>query len=86
MACVLNANGSFDCTLDLSDGTQFAYSTFRVDGVYPEGISCNPRTGQLYAFDSGLLPLALGCKVNLETGAILRSLAPPMNLHIMEVV
>lgn len=87
MACnpVPNPDGSWDCTLDISDGTQVAYKTFLVNGVHPEGLGCDPLTGQLYAFDAFLQRVALGLVVNLQTGGIVRStLAPPKNLRVVK--
>jgi hypothetical protein len=63
--------------------------SFRVDGVYPEGIGCNPSTGQLYAFDSVGHEVPLGAVVSIQTGAITRTptggLAPPTNLTVVGV-
>lgn len=90
MACSnqRNSDGSWDCLLDLSDGTSFAYKSHQVNGVYPEGIGCDPHTGQLYAFDELGQQVPLPLVVNLQTGAITRQSgkpAPPSSLTIVAV-
>ena len=90
MACnnVPNSDGSWDCLLDLDDGTQLPYVSFVVNGVYPEGIGCDPTTGQLYAFDANGNEVLIGAVVDLQTGQI--SLAggpaPPTNLTVVGVL
>jgi hypothetical protein len=75
--------------LDLDDGSQLAYVSWAVNGVYPEGIGCNPQTGQLYAFDSVGNEVLLGAVVDLQTGRIFpasQGPAPPTNLTVVEVL
>lgn len=85
-----NSDGSWDCFLELADGTVVPYKSFRVDGVYPLGVGCDPQTGQFYAFDKTGSPVSLGYKVDLKTGRIGPSelggppLAPPTNLEVVE--
>jgi hypothetical protein len=56
--------------------------------VYPQGISCDPKTGILYTLtDSGdpYNPLRTpnGCRVNIETGQISCAVAPPSGLAVV---
>jgi hypothetical protein len=91
MACqsTPNSDGSFNCTLDLDDGSQLAYTSWVVNGVYPEGIGCNPQTGQLYAFDAEGNEILLEAIVDLQTGRIFPTNPgplPPTNLTVVEVL
>jgi hypothetical protein len=89
MPCLPNSDGSWDCVLDLDDGSQLNYVSWVVNGVYPEGLGCDPQTGQLYAFGADGSTINLPAIVDLETGQIFPpgslGLAPPTNLVVEEV-
>lgn len=91
MACeASSADGPFNCTLNLSDGSILNYVSFLVNAIYPEGLGCDPTTGQLYAFDANLNAVNLPAIVDLQTGQILpaasNGLAPPSALTVTEVL
>jgi hypothetical protein len=67
--CVSNTDGSYSCSFSMEDGSLFSYRTFLSNGVYPEGVSCDPQ-GILYLFQSSGIRGLLGCTVDIETGRI----------------
>ena len=67
--CAQSPDGSWACKLDLSDGTEWSYKTFRVDGVYPSGLSCD-ELGRLWVFDGDLNREPLPCRVDRSTGSV----------------